>query len=231
MEQAMARAEAATGTAQHSLMQASQQAGAQHVGLSESGSYSDYLARKQDAAKAWAAVAGPGNNPRSVRGALAQGAMGAGRMADADLADREQRLGERNSGNAASWGAYNRGIQERAAAAEAAKNDRTKADNESRSKFQDTLRSRMQGDWANIDRQLGTFGFGKNDNFTIYGDVNPFGDNSASRAPGDQQESWAGDPDSLRLAQMARSQGLGDEANRYQTRATYSWGKRVKGGY
>lgn len=196
MEQAMARAEAATGTAQHSLLQASQQAGAQHVGLSESGSYSDYLARKQDAAKAWAAVAGPGNNPRSVRGALAQGAMGAGRMADADLADREQRLGERNSGNAASWEAYNRGIQERAAAAQRDADKRKTDDEANRNSFlsgvyarwiQDHQDGQIGGGTEDRQRHAQILSGGIDQGWTLPG-LTP--EQRANAAPGQDRRGW-----------------------------------------
>lgn len=99
LEEAMARAEQATGKAQASLQSVSRDANNQNVAdLTQVGSYSDYLAAKRNAADAWAAVTGPDANPRSVRSAVASGRLGAqGRMdaAGRELGSREDEFGRR----------------------------------------------------------------------------------------------------------------------------------------
>ncbi len=146
MEEAMSRAEESQGKAEHSLVQASQAAGNQHVGLSETGSYSDFLAAKQNAANAWAAVSGPDANPRSVRGALM---TGRGQAATDGLSGREMELGARNSGNAGSHSAYQRGVDERAAATQAEQAARTQTAIDARNKHLTGAYSRWQAAMAN----------------------------------------------------------------------------------
>ncbi len=230
MEAAMSRAEAAQGKAQSGLQHASQQAGEQHVGLSETASYSDYLKARQDASNAWAAVTSPDANPRSVRGAIANrmGVAGQQQMAGDELQSREQTLGARNEGNAGAHAAYQRGMDERAAAAEAQRKAREGEDAANWGKYRDSLKAKMAGDWRAMDVNNDTFGFAPGKTFTIYGEnMQPFGQIGGSLDRG----SVEGNPDSMRLAQQARSAGLNDEADRYQSGATYEWGKRTKGGY
>lgn len=107
LEQALARAEEATGKSQQALRNAERDAGGRYgadgqltgeeSSLSQSASYSDYLSAKGAAKAAWEAVASENLNPRSVRGVL-QGSMGVGgrmRGVGEDLAAREDAAGGR----------------------------------------------------------------------------------------------------------------------------------------
>lgn len=95
MEEAMARAEAADATASQGLMQANVEAAGKP--LSQTGSYSDYLKQKQDAAKAWAAVSAKGADPRS--NALRGKVRGEGGFdGAADFGAREDEFGRQRAG-------------------------------------------------------------------------------------------------------------------------------------
>ncbi len=120
LEAAMSRAEAAQGGAERSLTHANLAARDEHVGLSETASYSDYLKARQNASNAWAAVTSPDANPRSVRGAVANrmGAGGRQQAAGDELQSREQEFGRRNEGNRGEYEGFVRQQSEARAAAE-----------------------------------------------------------------------------------------------------------------
>lgn len=148
LEAAMSRAEAAQEKAQHGLVQSSQAAQEQHTGLSQTGSYSDYLQAKRNAANAWAEVSGSDANPRSMRNVLARG--GQGRAAGEELATREAEFGQRNEGNAASHAASVRAASERAEADARARSERETSARDATNKH---LQS-VYGRWM-LSHQLG----------------------------------------------------------------------------
>lgn len=246
LQEAMARAEAADTTAATALRTSRIQAeGRQADGsldrsktatLETVGSYTDYLQAKKSAENAWAAVTAGSNDPRS--NALRDRIRGERGMGDAAKAAEAQRTSQQDTASKYAIGdvantAKNkaRSEAERAAKEQA---DRARADRDKRLKgdFQQTVRRKMADYWGFADAAQDNF-FGANSNkggevslgpngtrpqanFNIYGQVDPFGYGNANA---DQLEA------------IGKNAGLGQgELDAFRGPATYSWGKRTKGG-
>ena len=189
--------------------------------LSRTGSYVDFLKAKQSAQNARAMMAlGRMGAYGDTRSAVdAQQGYSAGAQAALDrLQAREDRTGAAVDSSASSYTSSAQQDRERIRQQQAAAAARAASDKQATDKFNAGLLAKMRGDWAAMDAKQGSFGFDPaKSSFTIYGDnMAPYGEANS---------------DATRLAQMARNQGYSSEADRYQSGATYSWGKRTKGGY
>ena len=230
LERAMADAQATRAQAQRGLSRAAAEArdaqriesrgeGVATTTLSSASSYSDYLRLKVRAEEQCkAALNGGGTTASTIRAARAKasGVADAWTQQGDALEARQQQLADESTAGAAG---YNRLADERRhrerQTAEAARL-RAEQDATNRENFNANLDARMKAAWQERDRQQGTFGFDPSTQFTIYGEN--------FRAAGDPN-------DNERLAQMARASGMGTQADRFQSGATFEWGKRTKGGY
>lgn len=228
MQEAIARAEAADAAAQGSLRKVSREAeGGYGPGgsfrdvqsdLTKVGSYSDYLKAKQNAANAWAAVSQSTGDPRTdaLRGGRGAQAAEMGRQSRQELSGREARLGALAADSFREKADSRNRQSAWEAAQEFAKSERQRKDDAFMAQHRAGLDAKMRTAWEKRDRQQGTFGFDPNTQFTIFGEN--------FRAAGTQEEQDD-------LARMARYAGLNDQADKFQSTATYEWGKRTKGGY
>lgn len=151
LEEAMARAEQADAAAQSSLRSAATDASNQNVNdITQSASYSDYLAAKRNAANAWAAVTGPDANPRSVRGGVAN-RLGASQRAGAagdELSRREGVFQGRVGEDYAEKQRNRTALEARRSQEAAAADERQRAGDAAQEQYRQSIYSK----WANWDR-------------------------------------------------------------------------------
>lgn len=203
--------------------------------LENVGSYTDYLQAKKNAEAAWAAVGAESSDPRSnalrnrIRGE--RGMDTAATSAEAQRKVREEKVSkERIAGVSGMAAARGRSQAERAAK-EAADKARADRDKQLKGDFQKTVRKKMREFWGFADSHQDNF-FGANSgkggemaigpngskpmtNFNVYGQVDPFSNN----------------PYAQQLAAIGKNAGIEQsELDTFQGPATYSWGKRTKGG-
>lgn len=221
------------------------------AGLSSVGSYGDYLKAKQAAvnARAMMALGGVGAYGDTRRAVDAQQgySQGAQGVLD-DLQGREDRRGQWVQEDLVSGNKSAEAQREWQRRKDAADAERARLSREATDKFNNVLRAKMRAAWAEQDqRHKNSGGFGglnpfKDGTQGFGGEFNPFGFRRAGFGEGGApnpdeaammgRNAYFGLEDNQRLAQMARSQGLGGEADRFQSGATYDfWGNRTKGGY
>lgn len=247
LDNALAEASKTRGQAGNELTAAQNEAGAAQTRearsaggvatttLSMTGSYGDYQRLLGQANEQYqAAVQGQSGVAGMIRRSRAQSSGVAAEWVQHgdELEARQQRMEAESAAGATSTTKYVADEKARAEKAALDAKNRGEDDAQNRNNFNASLINKMKGQWAQIDKQNGSFGFDPKNSFTVAGDVNPFGA-TASSSPwaGDPKGDLTGDPDAARLAQMARSQGLNDEADKYQSTGTYVMGKRTKGGF
>lgn len=246
LQQALAQAQQYEGEAQRQLVRSRTQAMDQGLsGISQAGSYTDYLAAKQKAQAAYQAAQNGGMDPRmaAVRQRLATEGDVAGRASSSasDLATREKNLGswvEESYAGAQTEKAkreeYARKQQE-AAAARAQENAKAQAD------YRAALQKRAQAYWQAEDKDRAL-------NFSPFRTHGKSSLNNSTagwkRRQWAEQEGYANDPntdsyyanawgtssDAERLDQQLRAAGMNSEADAFSSNAEYEWGKRKSGG-
>lgn len=250
LQRQLSELETATGSANQLLLKAANDAGRQqaadvsvaggatNTSLSSVGSYGDYLKAKQNVQNLRAMMAlNGGGASGDVRSSVAA-EDGFGSSADSVLqrlnateAYKGKQLDESMAGanrNSAELKAY----ADRQAAERAAREASDKAAVEG---FNASVLSKMQQEWAKLDASAGEHKWFQpwNNNYMLYREgVNPFDPNRQYHP--EERMSYRGlmsPQDAARLTQMAQTQGLNKEAERFNTNATYEFGKRTKGGY
>jgi hypothetical protein len=185
------------------------------MGLSQTGSYGQYLKAQQQAKSLRAQLAmaaqGVGTAGLGARAAARTGSTGAAEAS----AKEQQRLrdftAQRTESGRVGYNEYAAQNRQRAEAAADAEKARTSRDEA----LFDTARGQLTGEmdafWANADKRSGTFGFGPEDRFMVWGHAGPADDLSAG---------WKN-----------RAAGLGMKPKEWQTQTQeYTWGKRNNAG-
>ena len=160
------------------------------------------------------------------------------------LEARQAQLGASSSEGAALYTRQAGEARQRETAKMEADKARQRAADEATGRFNHAVLTKMREAWSQQDARhgrsggVGAFNPFKEGTQGFGGEFNPFSFDRGYGAPNADQrammgrDAFFGLEDNQRLAQMARSQGLNSEADRFQSSATYDFaGKRIKGGY
>ena len=234
------------GEAEKANFDAVRGGGVAGTSLSGTASYSQFL-KAQQQAKALreqlaAAAKGIGNMGLGARAAANTGAVGAVDASATEEARLRDFYGQKAEQGIANYGDYSARMKAMAEkkADEDAQRQATDAGN--LAKFQADMRARMAKAWAEQDAASADFGAEFNPftggRYAIDDKGNPFTVEGRSKMNPDQRARTGGNTpggygaeDWERMAGYSRNAGLGADVDKFQSEATYSWGKRKSGGF